>query len=36
MISRYAMLIFSSLFILPFLVLLQSEFYMSRFKLLKR
>jgi hypothetical protein len=35
-ISRYAMLIFSSLFILPFLVLLQSEFYMSRFKLLKR
>ncbi len=36
LISRYAMLIFSSLFILPFLVLLQSEFYMSRFKLLKR
>ncbi len=35
-ISRYAMLIFSSLFILPFLVLLQGEFYMSRFKLLKR
>lgn len=34
-ISRYAMLIFSSLFILPFLVLLQGEFYMSRFKLLK-
>ena len=34
--SRYAMLIFSSLFILPFLVLLQGEFYMSRFKLLKR
>jgi hypothetical protein len=34
-ISRYAMLVFSSLFILPFLVLLQSEFYMSRFKLLK-
>ncbi len=34
--SRYAMLVFSSLFILPFLVLLQGEFYMSRFKLLKR
>jgi hypothetical protein len=34
-ISRYGMLIFSSLFILPFLVLLQGEFYMSRFKLLK-
>lgn len=34
-ISRYAMLIFSSLFLLPFLVLLQGEFYMSRFKLLK-
>ncbi len=34
--SRYAMLIFSSLFILPFLVLLQGELYMSRFKLLKR
>ena len=33
--SRYAMLIFGSLFILPFLVLMQSEFYMSRFKLLK-
>lgn len=33
--SRYVMLIFSSLFILPFLVLLQSDFYMSRFKLLK-
>lgn len=33
--SRYAMLIFSSLFILPFLVLLQGEFYISRFKLLK-
>jgi hypothetical protein len=33
--SRYVMLIFSSLFILPFLVLLQGEFYMSRFKLLK-
>lgn len=34
--SRYAMLIFSSLFILPFLVVLQGELYMSRFKLLKR
>lgn len=34
-ISRYAMLVFSSLFILPFLVLLQGELYMSRFKLLK-
>lgn len=34
--SGYAMLIFSSLFILPFLVLLQGELYMSRFKLLKR
>ncbi len=33
--SRYAMLIFSSLFILPFLVLLQGELYISRFKLLK-
>lgn len=34
--SRYIMLVFNSLFILPFLVLLQSEIYMSRFKLLKR
>ncbi len=34
-ISRYAMLIFSSIFILPFLVLLQGELYISRFKLLK-
>lgn len=33
--SRYSMLIFSSLFILPFLVLMQGELYMSRFKLLK-
>ncbi len=33
--SRYAMLIFGSLFILPFLVLLQGELYISRFKLLK-
>ena len=34
--SRYLMLVFNSLFIIPFLVLLQSELYMSRFKLLKR
>ncbi|HVC58618.1 MAG TPA: hypothetical protein VND15_04045 [Candidatus Acidoferrales bacterium] len=34
--SRYIMLVFNSLFIIPFLVLLQSELYMSRFKLLKR
>ena len=34
--SRYYMLFFNSLFILPFLVVLQSEFYMKRFKLLKR
>jgi hypothetical protein len=34
--SRYLMLIFNSLFILPFLVLLQSELYMKRFKLLSR
>ncbi len=34
--SRYIMLVFSSLFILPFLVLLQADLYMSRFKLLKR
>ncbi|MGC8669644.1 MAG: hypothetical protein ACP5TL_00635 [Candidatus Micrarchaeia archaeon] len=34
--SRYIMLIFNSLFILPFLVVLQSEMYMKRFKLLKR
>jgi hypothetical protein len=33
--SRYVMLIFSSLFILPFLVVFQGELYMSRFKLLK-
>ena len=35
-VSRYVMLIFSSLFILPFLVVLQTESYMNRFKLLKR
>ena len=35
-ISRYAMLIFDSLFILPFLVVLQSQMYMKRFALLKR
>ncbi len=33
--SRYAMLVFNSLFIMPFLVVLQSEMYMKRFKLLK-
>jgi len=36
LVSRYAMLVFSSLFILPFLVVLQSESYINRFKLLKR
>jgi hypothetical protein len=36
MLSRYLMLMFNSLFILPFLVLLQSELYMKRFKLLSR
>ena len=36
MLSRYLMLVFDSLFILPFLVLLQSELYMKRFRLLKR
>ena len=35
-ISRYAMLFFDSLFILPFLVVLQSQMYMKRFALLKR
>ncbi len=34
--SRYALLVFNSLFILPFLVVLQSEMYMKRFRLLKR
>ena len=34
--SRYLMLVINSLFILPFLVLLQSELYMKRFKLLGR
>ncbi len=34
--SRYAMLVFNSLFILPFLVVLQSELYMKRFPLMKR
>lgn len=33
--SRYVLLVFNSLFILPFLVILQSEFYMKRFPLLK-
>jgi hypothetical protein len=36
LISRYAMLIFNSVIILPFLVLLQSELYLKRFPLLKR
>ena len=35
-ISRYAMLVFDSVFILPFLVVLQSQMYMKRFALLKR
>jgi hypothetical protein len=35
-ISRYAMLVFDSLFIAPFLVVLQSQMYMKRFALLKR
>lgn len=35
-ISRYAMLVFNSLFILPFLVVLQSELYLKRFPLMKR
>jgi hypothetical protein len=34
--SRYLMLVFSSLFILPFLVVLQTESYMNRFRMLKR
>lgn len=32
--SMYIMLIFSSLFVMPFLVVLQSEFYMKKFALL--
>lgn len=36
LISRYAMLVFDSLFILPFLAVLQSQMYMKRFALLKR
>ncbi len=36
LVSRYVMLVFSSLFIMPFLVVLQSESYMNRFKMLKR
>ena len=36
MISRYAMLVFDSLFVLPFLAMQQSECYMKRFALLKR
>ncbi|MGC8776354.1 MAG: hypothetical protein ACP5P2_00155 [Candidatus Micrarchaeia archaeon] len=33
--SRYAMLIFSSLFILPYFVIFQAEAYMKRFPILK-
>ena len=36
LLSRYIMVVFNSLFILPFLVVLQSEMYMKRFALLKR
>ncbi len=36
LISRYALLIVDSLFVLPFLVMLQSECYLKRFALLKR
>ncbi len=36
LISRYAMLVFDSLFVLPFLIVLQSQMYMKRFALLKR
>lgn len=36
LVSMYAMLVFDSLFILPFLVVLQSQMYMKRFALLKR
>jgi hypothetical protein len=36
LISSYAMLIFNAVFIVPFLVLLQSEMYMKRFAMLKR
>lgn len=36
MLSRYVMLVFNSLFILPFLAVLQSEMYVKRFPLLKR
>ena len=34
--SSYALLVFNSLFIMPFLIVLQSQSYMSRFSLLKR
>ncbi|MGC8495990.1 MAG: hypothetical protein ACP5MX_02170 [Candidatus Micrarchaeia archaeon] len=34
--SRYAMLIFNAIFIMPFLLVLQSEMYMKRFRMLKR
>lgn len=35
-VSRYAVLVIDSIFVLPFLVLLQSEMYMKRFAMLKR
>lgn len=34
--SRYALLVFNGLFILPFIVVLQSQMYMKKFPLLKR
>ena len=34
--SRYLILVFNSLFIMPFLVVLQSQSYMGRFPMLKR
>jgi hypothetical protein len=36
MLSRYLILVFNSLFILPFLVVLQAQSYMGRFPMLKR
>lgn len=35
-VSTYVMLIFNAIFILPFLVLLQSQMYLKRFAMLKR
>jgi hypothetical protein len=35
-VSRYLILVFNSLFIMPFLIVLQSQSYMKRFPLLKR